>query len=298
MTTVKDGLNAIGWEDDFLEQQIISQRKRLKAAIVSLEKRILFLFNEDLKRTGGRLLNTRPKLRQAQKLHTRLTILFEQEFGEATKSIVADFDKLAVEMEKRFKAFDESYTSSPATKESVAALKVSILREFAALGVMMRERVAAALYGATIVGGQFKILEREIRAILTGRYSKVGRPMVSYAGQMAFDQTMFYHNALNRAEAQRADINNFLYYGNVQNNTRPFCRRRVGKIFSRQQIESWTHHWDGKSGPAMTHRGGYNCRHTLVPVRKEWFKGREEEITVQHKEAQKKRRRRKRRAKK
>jgi len=288
MTTIKQGLNAIARDEAFLDRQIKQHKKRLKTAIHSLETKILILFSEKLVREGGRLVNTKVKLKQAQKLHKQLTRMFEAEFGEAVKSVVKNFDDIAAAIEKRFQVFDEAYGFVDVSRETIAALKTAAMREFDAFGVMARERVAAALYDAVIVGGQYNALRSAVRGILSGRYSKVGRPMTSYAGQMAFDQTMTFHNQLNLAEADRTGMDHFLYYGNIQSNTRAFCRRRVGKIYSRSRIESWTHQWDGKSGPAMTHRGGYNCRHSWVPVRKEWFKGNEKEVQVQHKEVQEK----------
>ncbi len=43
--------------------------------------------------------------------------------------------------------------------------------------------------------------------------------------------------------------------------SRAFCIARHGRVFTREEIQSWTHDWKGKSGPALTHCGGYNCRH-------------------------------------
>jgi len=279
MPTIKQGLDAIAKEDAALGNQITKHKKWLKDAILDLENQIVFLFTEKLRRERGRLINTKVRLKQAQKLHKQLTILFEQTYGEAVKSVASNFAEIAKAVEKRFKVFDKAYGFVGVSEEVISALKTASMREFDALGVMARERVAAALYNAVIVGGQFNVLKQEIRSILTGKYSKVGRPMVSYAGQMAFDQTMTFNNQLNLAEADRLGVESFLYYGNVMGTTRSFCRRRAGNIYSRRQIESWTHQWDGKSGPAMTHRGGYNCRHSWVPVQREWFRESETEIT-------------------
>lgn len=278
MDNIQAGLGAIASEQAFVDRQIALHQKRLTDAIRKLERKILTLFSEQIVRENGRLTNTKAKLLQAQKLHKELVILFEQEFGTAFKSVVKDFDKIAEAIEIRFAAFDEAYKFTGVSQTIISTLKTTALREFEAFGTVMRDRVAAALYEEILVGGKFLALQQAVRSILTGRYSKVGRPMTTYTKQMAFDQVMSFHNQLNLAEASRADLNHFLYYGNAQFNTRPFCRARIGKIFSRTEIESWTHHWDGKSGPAMTHRGGYNCRHSFVPVQQDWFKNKEQDI--------------------
>jgi hypothetical protein len=278
MATIKQGLNAADRENAFLGRQIRAHQRRFRDAIRKLENRILLLLDETLVRKDGRLVNTKVKLKQAQKLHRKLLLLFEQEYGAASVSVVKGFDAVSKAIERRYQAFDDAYKFTDVSKEVVDGLKTAALRDFQAFGAMAREQVAGALYEAVLVGGQYAVLTRSIRSILTGRYSKTGRPMTTYTDQMAFDQTMSFHNSLNISEADRAGIEHFLYYGNTQTNTRRFCRARVGSVYSRKEIDSWTHDWDGKSGPAMTNRGGYNCRHSWVPVEPKWFDGKQQEI--------------------
>lgn len=57
----------------------------------------------------------------------------------------------------------------------------------------------------------------------------------------------------------------FYYAGPIDTKTRPFCRERVGKVFTRQELESA----DNKQlpNPLLT-GGGYNCRHVAKRVSK------------------------------
>lgn len=57
-----------------------------------------------------------------------------------------------------------------------------------------------------------------------------------------------------------------LYAGNVQENSRPFCRARVGKVFRYSNVKTWD---NGQGLPVIPYLGGYNCRHRLVAIRKE-----------------------------
>jgi hypothetical protein len=50
----------------------------------------------------------------------------------------------------------------------------------------------------------------------------------------------------------------FLYAGPADSKTRPFCRARVGKVFTRAEIDSWD---NGQLPNPMLTGGGFNCRH-------------------------------------
>lgn len=76
------------------------------------------------------------------------------------------------------------------------------------------------------------------------------------------------YNQLYRSElADRAQLKHFLYYGNVQDNTRPFCRERAGNVYTEEQVAEMD---NGQISPARLFNGGYNCRHSWVPVDPEW----------------------------
>lgn len=74
-------------------------------------------------------------------------------------------------------------------------------------------------------------------------------------------------NGFNRAVMMRKSkelgITHFRYGGTLVRNTRPFCRERVGRIFSINEIKTWD---NGQGLPALTYLGGYNCRHRLDPI--------------------------------
>lgn len=57
----------------------------------------------------------------------------------------------------------------------------------------------------------------------------------------------------------------FLYMGPADKKTRPFCRARVGKAFTREQIDAMD---NGQIDNVFLTGGGYNCRHTWVEISK------------------------------
>jgi len=66
--------------------------------------------------------------------------------------------------------------------------------------------------------------------------------------------------------AESAGLDLFLYVGPKDGITRPFCRKLVGKVLSKSQINRLN---NGQgAGPVLTTGGGYNCRHSWTPISK------------------------------
>jgi hypothetical protein len=69
-----------------------------------------------------------------------------------------------------------------------------------------------------------------------------------------------------QVEAMKAkDGDVFAYMGPADVKLRPFCRERVGKVFTREQIDAMD---NGQLPQPFLTGGGHNCRHTFVAVSK------------------------------
>jgi len=78
--------------------------------------------------------------------------------------------------------------------------------------------------------------------------------------------TSGFYRSMTQAKAKEFDVEYFAYVGPLDGITRPFCKQRVNKIFTRSQIAKWD---NGTNLPADIYGGGFNCRHDLVPMSKE-----------------------------
>jgi len=88
----------------------------------------------------------------------------------------------------------------------------------------------------------------------------------------SFDMFQQYDRAISKQYADELELDYFLYSGTVKDNTRDFCRARVGRVFTREEIESWASlSWSGKPKGynPYTDQGGFNCRHGLDPISEE-----------------------------
>jgi hypothetical protein len=95
----------------------------------------------------------------------------------------------------------------------------------------------------------------------------------------SFDLFQRVDRSANLIYADKLGMNYAIYSGTVMDNTRPFCRARVNKVFNREEIKGWAKlSFQGKSSPydPFTDCGGYRCRHHLSFVSDEIAKALED----------------------
>lgn len=71
-----------------------------------------------------------------------------------------------------------------------------------------------------------------------------------------------YFATLSDRKYNQAGIDRFRYDGPRDKLIRPFCRQRIGKVYTRPQIARMS---NGQIPNVMVSRGGFNCRHQWIP---------------------------------
>lgn len=265
--------------DGWLDRLTLKQQEFLLSGIKMLEKRTLTLL-DDLEREKGRLISTQVNLRQAQALHAEIGVITDAIWGPRVKLVKKDLGRITARSRQYLSTLTQDavkYTGVDRTY--ITQLNRLTLKAFRELGTDSVDKVARAMYEHLMGGGEFNSLKRTIGNVYTGRKSVTGRPMTTYARQMAFDETRNFSQSVVSRKARDIGLTSVLYYGDVIRASRPFCKRHAGKVLTEadlNRLDKTT--WQGKSGPLRTHRGGHNCRHALIPVRDEWIEGRETEV--------------------
>lgn len=93
-----------------------------------------------------------------------------------------------------------------------------------------------------------------LRHDLEGRHGNAARTLATTSVRQ-------FNNELTFAVSEQSGVTRFLYAGSLGPNTRPFCRRHVGKIYTMEQIEAMD---NGQGLPVRSSLGGYNCTHNWV----------------------------------
>ncbi len=126
-------------------------------------------------------------------------------------------------------------------------------------------------------GGSFAGFTDQVRNFIKGNDQVDGR-LLRYSKTYVADTLFAYARTWQEAVTTELDLQFYLYAGGLtaagkgSGGSRDFCIERTGKYFHRKEIESWADQsWAGKN-PATTKSsiftllGGYNCRHSVIPV--------------------------------
>lgn len=139
---------------------------------------------------------------------------------------------------------------------------LGIVDREAAVAVLLRTEQQFATVAGRIEQGVVDIVaravredtpRREIEHQLVHQLNKSRRAAATVAntGLAAFDRIDTFR------QAREAGVERFKYVGPPAE--RPFCRDRLGKTYTRVEIEQMS---NGQGLPVATYGGGYNCRHT------------------------------------
>jgi hypothetical protein len=270
------------------------QKRHVKLMEESVEKLQNSLINNlnILKTKDGNLEGIKVNLKQAQQMHQRVEALFGEHFNSNVRKMVEDFKNAEGIITKSLTfgfETDQAARFTDIDHQIMDTLQDAHYTRIIDVGNQQKEAIVQGMYNHVIAGDEFSSLVNTIEQALLGSSAVgvTGRSLVGYARLYARDSIMNFHRDVALKKAEDIGAEYFLYYGDIIKTTRPFCRRKVGKIYSKKQIQSWTHPWQGKSGPALTHCGGWNCRHHWQAIKPEWLTEEEQEL-VQTPRGQKK----------
>lgn len=254
-----------------LEAKAAEDAQALLKAIKTLERRIISEFSNLTVSDMGNLVGPRVNLKKSQALHKRLVQIYEEEYGKVVRSNVAGYKEVEDWIIENFKEFDIITSFTDVDKQMLSQLRKQTILEFAEVAARSQTRIAQALYNMVATSAPFDDLVKEIEGALVGQVDAKGKPLSQYAELYANDGLRNYYNTVHLEKGRSAGLRDLLYFGNVMATTRDFCRKRVMKIYSIAEVNSWTFDWAGKRGPALQYRGGWNCRHHWRMVKKSWF---------------------------
>jgi hypothetical protein len=279
--TLKDVVEQSERTSDALDKKIKGNQRSLLLAIKNLEKRVVSEFSTlDLTDTGN-LVGPRVNLKKAQHLHSRLTALFEEEYGTAVKEQIGGYNEVAGWIKDNFEEFDVIAQYTDVDRTMMTQLRKQSLLEFTNIGRDAQTKITQSLYNSVAAGAPMSDLVTAITGALVGHVDARGRPLSKYAELYANDGLMNFYNSVHIEKGKQAGLDHYLYVGDVIRATRDFCAKRAMEVYSEEEINSWTHNWSGKRGPAMIYRGGWNCRHHWRAVRPEWVKGKKAEAGIE-----------------
>jgi hypothetical protein len=206
----------------------------------------------DLQTKDGRLVATRASLGRVLGLRRQLLQVLTSSGFEtfAAEAFDEPLDQMTALVLKGAGIENRAAALSTADLKAIEAFKAVRFDELLNLGRTSAIRLARLILDGTLgaqrvdgivddVADQFDITDTQARSLYDTALSIYSRQV---------DQL------LSTGEPDEL----FYYAGPLDLKTRPFCRERVGKVFTRQQLETAD---NGQLPNPLLTGGGYNCRH-------------------------------------
>ena len=248
-------------------------------------------------------IEIRPRLQQAiEEFYLKPVQTFIKDYDKIAGVIVATYGKLPIPPE--FKNITE------ADLVTIQQLKRIAFTNFQNLGNELANTLAGEVYQSTLVGRSFNDMVQTIREKINGIYqfsdnkkaqqlveyiannpdgaevntaidelkqvygrTSEGDSFVKYASLLVTDSIMGFDGQLAKFRADELGLTSYLYYGSIIKDSRDFCRKHAGKVYTEEQIRQIWANDTGQGrdqGSPFIVRGGYNCRHSWQPIDPSW----------------------------
>jgi len=250
--------------DAFADRMVAIQRAKFSEIIALLD---------ELDYSGGNIVvNQANLLRIEQIVEQAKDLLTTGEFETVVGELLEEFDNQAA---ITYRYFDEAFTGFevPAIANEILAQKKreAVIDLLNSTDQYLSNPVRQALSNAVTSGASRQDVIDVFRLLIEGDADTVGR-LERATRQIVSDTFALSDRALTNAVAEQLDVKWYRYVGGLMDTTRPFCKARNGKFFSKAEVESWgVQDWEGKmagtdSKTIFVTAGGYNCQHSILPV--------------------------------
>lgn len=247
----------------------------------------------ELDRDGEVIVRSAANLTKAAQITEALKgVLTGKEYLTALTRFANEFDATKQANDKLFaKAFPDFQTSELAdlTLANSKAAAIEALAGATATTNFLRP-LQGVIEQAVTSGANWRDTLQILTRLTVGDAEYQGK-LAQHAKQVAWDALAVADRTYADNIAQDLGAEWFLYAGTEIATTRPFCEERVGKYYTRAQVEAWAElDWAGKmkettnANTIFQNLGGWNCRHVLVPVSAaavpEWLRAKTEGRTT------------------
>jgi len=245
---------------DFLNQLDASQQRlfrRLQQAVKEMDTK------------GPKLIKNAFNNKLVNKLHGDLRIwLREAGYYESVNALGSQYGSVLKSANSYFGSMDLDSHFTDRDLKNLSLIRKNDLN-------FLRNKDASVInetYKAVITGihenRDWRDLQDQLKKMHVG--DKKNRGLLKrYAGTYANTAFAEFDAQAMLIQSNRFDLELFYYSGSGLTDSRSFCIKRRGKVYSKKEIDGWENQkWKGKrtGSSVWISRGGYNCTDSLSPV--------------------------------
>jgi hypothetical protein len=257
-------------------QQLESSSTEFNSSVIRAQVQVL---NEVLQELDGFELDSQGRLKASQGNALKLTAITDRlkralvgsEYLKAVAKFVGDFEKTAAINDEIARQIKKDFEPSTFQRQILKFRQAEAVSQL--FGDALTSRVAQAVNNAVInamsTNDSLTNLRQQIRTVLIEQGDGA---LVQYTKTYANTAQSVAERAYSSGVAIEIGAEWFRYAGGEIDTTRLFCEERAGKVFHKKEIESWAdEQWQGQiegtnRNNIFTLLGGWNCRHTLIPI--------------------------------
>ena len=262
-----------------LSELLQSLDTRVQGMQRSLTRRFVEAVLEMFDFEGGKLKKTTKNIAALRKLER----LFENFEREIVRDELALFAAELLEIGGLTVEYYEA--TSPAAKAAAIKNSLELLRSVMGITadgglveggyldrlgktVQVRETLRQYVVQSIVSKRSLNEFQRGFRDLVEGKPGIDGA-LQAYWRQYAYDTYNQAHEVVNVSMADELELQHFIYQGSIIPTSREFCRKKAGKVFTRQEALKWKNDPDlidkktAASYNPFIERGRYNCRHWL-----------------------------------
>jgi len=264
-------------------ENLATEAKRIEA---NLWRELLPLLNELDVDSEGRIIQNDDNIRKISSIINSFnTLLVGDEYREAVKSFLDNIDQNVVLTDEIARNIEKGYNPSETSKNLLRLIKINALDNLIGQGITTTVSAPFAQQLIANVSARSPLREsvKSLREIVEGSPDKDGK-LSAHIKTTATTAQSVSDRSYSTAVYEQLNIEYFRYIGGEIKTTRPFCKHREDEIFHKKEIESWgaginsggindikNGEWSGRiegtdSRSIFVNLGGWNCRHSLVPI--------------------------------
>jgi hypothetical protein len=270
--------------DDIIDDVLKEFEKATGAIQEDLYKEITSAIKNLTLDAQGNIKPTIANIKEIKKITSKLEvrILNNPEYKKSVKNAYRSFNSLtAIQDQLTKKAFGSA--NLPASLDEIKAIsQESLIYDLTESGIKSNviEAIEMTLIDNVKSGNSFNEMATQIKTLLADTATKNGGKLASYSTQIVTDSLYQYVGNYDKLVGQAFKTKWYKYVGSTIDTTRPLCDHLVGKKYIHeselkgivdgrvdgQQISVAGQIPGTTASNFIVNRGGYNCRHRMIPV--------------------------------
>jgi hypothetical protein len=274
----------LGDKSDRLEnvpKEFVESISKLEPRIASEVESLL----SELEMQNGNILLTERNMAIIENVNQRLkNIIFDEVYEKNLTKFIGEFKGQAKLANEYFQVLDPEFSITPVYESVLRSTQrnaIELLNEDAFTQALITP-IKQTLESSITNNISFTDTLKGLREIIIGKEGEYDGRMMSHVKRVAYDSFAASDRAYTNTIATDLGLEFYRYSGGEIETTRCFCDERNRKYFHKKEIEGWGEGknvgscgfpWAGMNentdkATIFIYAGGYNCRHSILPVSK------------------------------